>query len=343
MRILLNILYVTTQDAYLALDGENVVILRDKEELKRVPLHNLEGIVTFGYTGASPALMGKCAENKIALSFLTVNGRFIAGVHGMEKGNVVLRKMQYRISDSEEASAEIARNILTGKLYNSRWIVERAARDYPMRLDVEKLKNVSGLIANSISSLQNARDLGELRGIEGDAAQCYFSVFDDMILQDKEEFFFRMRSRRPPLDRVNALLSFIYTILSNDIAAALTSVGLDSYVGFLHRDRPGRRSLALDLLEEFRAPLADRFVLTLINTRQIDASGFTVKESGAVIMDDDTRRTVLSAWQKRKQEQISHPFLKEKIEWGLVPYTQSLLLARHLRGDLDEYPPFLWK
>jgi CRISPR-associated protein Cas1 len=191
--------------------------------------------------------------------------------------------------------------------------------------------------------LQKAKDLGELRGIEGDAAQCYFSVFDDMILQGKEEFFFRSRSRRPPLDRVNALLSFIYTLLGNDIAAALTSVGLDSYVGFLHRDRPGRRSLSLDLMEELRAPLADRFVLTLINTRQIDASGFAVKESGAVIMDDDTRRAVLSAWQKRKQEQISHPFLKEKIAWGLVPYVQSLLLARHLRGDLDEYPPFLWK
>jgi CRISPR-associated protein Cas1 len=317
--------------------------MQDKEELKRVPLHNLEGIVTFGYTGASPALMGKCAENKIALSFLTANGRFIAGVHGMEKGNVVLRKAQYRVSDNEEMSAEIAKNILVGKLYNSRWVIERAARDYPMRLDVPKFKSASVSIAHAISSLQNAENLGELRGIEGEAAQCYFSVFDDMVLQNKEDFYFRTRTRRPPLDRVNALLSFIYTLLGNDIAAALTSVGLDSYVGFLHRDRPGRRSLALDLLEELRAPLADRFVLTLINTRQIDASGFTEKESGAVIMDDDTRRTVLSAWQKRKQEQIHHPFLREKIAWGLVPHAQSLLLARYLRGDLDEYPPFLWK
>ncbi|GHV51812.1 CRISPR-associated endonuclease Cas1 [Synergistales bacterium] len=343
MRILLNILYVTIPEAYLALDGENVVILRDEEEVKRVPLHNLEGIVTFGYTGASPALMGKCAENKIALSFFTAHGRFLAGVHGMEKGSVTLRKTQYRMSDSEEMSAMVAKNILIGKLYNSRWVIERAARDYSMRLDAEKLKRVSGFIANAIGALQNAKTIGELRGIEGEAAQQYFSVFDDMILQSKDDFFFRTRSRRPPLDRVNALLSFIYSLLSNNIAAALTAVGLDSYVGFLHRDRPGRRSLALDLLEELRAPLADRFVLTLINTRQVDASDFTEKESGAVIMDDDARRAVLSAWQKRKQEQISHPFLNEKIAWGLVPHAQSLLLARHLRGDLDEYPPFLWK
>jgi CRISPR-associated protein Cas1 len=319
------------------------VILCDGEETKRVPLHNLEGIVTFGYTGASSALMGKCAENKIALSFLTPHGRFVAGVHGIEQGNVLLRKTQYRVSDNEEKSATIAKNILIGKLYNSRWVIERASRDYPMRLDAEKLKRTSGFIADAIAALRDAKTLGELRGIEGEAAQRYFSVFDDLILQSKDDFFFHTRTRRPPLDRVNALLSFIYTLLGNDIAAALTTVGLDSYVGFLHRDRPGRRSLALDLLEELRAPLADRFVLTLINTKQIDAEGFTEKESGAVIMDDNTRRAVLLAWQKRKQEQISHPFLNEKIKWGLVPYAQSLLLARCLRGDLDEYPPFLWK
>jgi CRISPR-associated protein Cas1 len=343
MRILLNTLYVTTPEAYLSLNGENVVILRDEEELKRVPLHNLEGIVTFGYTGASPALMGKCADEQIALSFLTPNGRFLAGVHGREQGNVTLRKTQYRVSDSEEASVALAKNILTGKLYNSRWVIERAARDYPLRLDADKLKHASGFLADATKALQDAKTLGALRGIEGEGAQQYFSVFDDMLLQNKEDFFFHIRSRRPPLDRVNALLSFIYTLLGNDIAAALTTVGLDACVGFLHRDRPGRRSLSLDLLEELRAPLADRFVLTLINTRQVQASGFTTKESGGVIMDDDTRRAVLSAWQKRKQESISHPFLNEKIPWGLVPYAQSLLLARHLRGDLDEYPPFLWK
>ena len=343
MKILLNTLYVTTPEAYLSLDGENVVILRDGEETKRVPLHNLESIVTFAHTGASPALMGKCAENKIALSFLTPNGRFLAGVHGMEQGNVTLRKTQYRVSDSEEMSALVARNVLTGKLYNSRWVIERAARDYQMRLDVKKLKRASDFIADAVSSLQDAKTLDSLRGIEGEAAQRYFSVFDDMILQNKDDFFFHTRTRRPPLDRVNALLSFMYTILAGDIAAALTAVGLDSFVGFLHRDRPGRRSLALDLLEELRAPLADRFVLTLINTKQINAEGFVEKESGAVIMDDDTRRAVLTAWQKRKQEQINHPFLNEKIAWGLVPHAQSLLLARHLRGDLDEYPPFLWK
>jgi CRISPR-associated protein Cas1 len=319
------------------------VILHDKDEVGRVPLHNLEGIVTFGYTGASPRLMGKCAEMKIALSFMSQSGRFIAGIHGMEQGNVTLRKTQYRVSDSENLSRDIAKNILSGKLYNSRWVVERTTRDYPQRVDVEKLKTASGYIADSISALQSAETLGELRGIEGEAAKQYFAVFDDMILQNKDDFYFDTRSRRPPLDRVNALLSFIYTILGSEIAAALTSVGLDPFVGFMHRDRPGRRSLALDLLEELRAPLADRFVLTLINTRQIDASGFTAKESGAIIMDDRTRKDVLSAWQKRRKEEINHPFLNEKIEWGLVPYAQSLLLARHLRGDLDEYPPFLWK
>lgn len=343
MKILLNTLYVTTPDAYLSLDGENVVIRCNDEELKRIPLHNLEGIVTFGYTGASPALMGKCAANKISLSFLTANGRFLAGVHGMEQGNVTLRKTQYRISDSETTSADIAKNILIGKLYNSRWVLERAARDHPLQADVAKLKRESAFIAEAISMLRVAKTLGELRGIEGEAAARYFSAFDEMILQNKEIFYFHARSRRPPLDNVNTMLSFIYTLLSNDVAAALTSTGLDSYVGFLHRDRPGRRSLALDLMEELRAILADRFILTLINTKQITQSEFLQKESGAVIMSDSGRRTLLTAWQKRKQEQITHPFLKEKIAWGLVPHVQALLLARFLRGDLDEYPPFLWK
>jgi CRISPR-associated protein Cas1 len=343
MRILLNTLYVTSPDAYLSLDGENVVIRNDDEEIKRVPLHNLEGIVTFGYTGASPALMGKCAENKIALSFLTANGRFVAGIHGIEQGNVTLRKTQYRVSDSETESAKCAKNILIGKLYNSRWVLERTVRDHPMQVDKEKLTRASGFIADAIPLLHSAKTLGELRGIEGEAAARYFSAFDEMILQNKDHFYFHARSRRPPLDNVNAMLSFVYTLLGSDIAAALTAVGLDPYVGFLHRDRPGRRSLSLDLLEELRAPLADRFVLSLINNRQVDASGFTQKESGAVIMDDTTRRALLSAWQKRKQEQITHPFLNEKLAWGLVPHAQAILLARHLRGDLDEYPPLLWK
>ena len=343
MRILGNTLYVTTPDAYLALDGENVVIQKGGNELRRIPRHNLDGIVAFGYTGASPALMGTCAERGVALTFLTMHGRFLARVCGTEQGNVLLRKEQYRVSDSEEKSLAIARGMITGKLFNSRWVIERAIRDYAMRLDTAKLKHTSDLIAESLRHLPDAKTLDEIRGIEGKAATCYFSVFDDLILQQKEQFFFQSRNRRPPRDNVNALVSFVYTLLAHDTAAALETAGLDPYVGFLHSDRPGRISLALDLMEEFRPVLADRFVLTLINTRQINGDGFVQKEDGAVLMDDITRKKVLVAWQEKKQEKITHPMLGEKMEWGLVPYTQALLLARYLRGDLDAYPPFLWK
>ncbi|MCL2386374.1 MAG: type I-C CRISPR-associated endonuclease Cas1c [Defluviitaleaceae bacterium] len=343
MRKLLNTFYVTLPDVYLSLDGENIVVKQDSETLKRVPLHNLEGIVTFGYTGASPALMGACAEKGISLTFLTSTGRFLASVSGMEKGNVTLRKTQYKRSDNEEESCAIARNILTGKLHNSRWVLERAVRDHALRIDAEKVQRAAQQVANAIPLLRQAETSGVLFGIEGEAASRYFSAFDELILHNKKHFFFHSRSRRPPLDNVNAMLSFVYTLLEGDITAALNAVGLDPYVGFLHKDRPGRRSLALDLMEELRAPLADRFVITLINTRQIDFSGFFQKENGAVLMRDDTRRDFLSAWQTRKSEKISHPFLKEKIEWGLVAHAQALLLARTLRDDLDEYPPFLWK
>ena len=343
MKILGNTLYVTTPDAYLSLDGENVVIQKSKEELRRIPLHNLDGIVAFGYTGASPALMGACAERGVALTFLTMHGRFLARVCGTEQGNVLLRKEQYRVSDSEEKSAEIARGMITGKLFNSRWVIERAVRDYSLRLDTAKLKHASDSIAESLRRLSTAETLDGIRGIEGEAATCYFSVLDDLILQQKEQFFFRNRNRRPPTDKVNALASFVYTLLAHDTASALATVGLDPYVGFLHRDRPGRTSLALDLMEEFRPVLADRFVLTLINTRRIDGGGFVQKEDGAVLMDDLTRKKILVAWQEKKQEKITHPMLGEKMEWGLVPYSQALLLARYLRGDLDAYPPFLWK
>lgn len=343
MRILGNTLYVTTPDAYLALDGENVVVQKGGEELRRIPLHNLDGIAAFGYTGASPALMGACAERGVALTFLTMHGRFLARVCGREKGNVLLRKAQYRASDDENQSAAIAKGILTGKLFNSRWVVERAVRDYALRLNTEKLKHVSDNLSEALKKLQAARGLEEIRGIEGEAATQYFSVLDDLILQQKEQFFFHSRNRRPPMDNVNALISFVYTLLAHDTASALETVGMDPYVGFLHRDRPGRISLALDLMEEFRSILADRFVLTLINTRQISGKGFVRQENGSVLMNDDTRKTILTAWQKKKQEKITHPLLGEKIEWGLVPYSQALLLTRRLRGDIDAYPPFLWK
>lgn len=343
MRKLLNTLYVTSPDTYLSLDGENVVVLKKDIEASRLPLHNLESIVAFGYTGASPALMGACAKKNISLCFMTQNGRFLARVVGEVYGNVTLRKVQYRLSDSEQESCKLARNMILGKIHNARWVVERMTRDHSMRIDVDKLKEVSRALAASLKLVEQCEDLEQLRGIEGEAASQYFKVFDDMILQQKKDFYFKNRNKRPPLDNVNAMLSFVYTLLANDVAAACETVGLDSYVGFLHRDRPGRHSLALDLMEELRSVYADRFVISMINKREINATGFIKKEDGAVNFDDDTRRNILRAWQTKKQETITHPFLQEKIEWGLVPYVQAMLLARHIRGDLDGYPPFMWK
>lgn len=343
MRKLNNTLYVTSPDRYLALEGETVVILEQSEKIGQFPLHNLEGIVTFGHTGASPGLMAACAKRQIALTFLSPNGRFLAGIAGETKGNVLLRRQQYRIADRESEKTNYAHSFLLGKIFNARWVIERTLRDHAPRVDAARLKVVSGELWNSLRALETANDTDSIRGIEGKAAAQYFSVFDEMILQQKDSFYFRGRSRRPPMDNVNAMLSFIYVILSRECAAALETVGLDPYVGFLHTDRPGRASLATDLLEEMRAPIADRFVLGLINLRQVKDSGFDREESGAVRMTDDQRKIILTEWQKHKQEIITHPFLGEKIEWGLVPYAQALLLARTIRGDLDTYPPFMWK
>lgn len=343
MKKLLNTLFITQPDVYLSLDGDNIVLLKEKEQLGRLPLHNLEAINSFGYTGASPALMGYCAEKNISIVFFTMNGRFLARVIGKSRGNVVLRKKQYRISDDEVVSARVARNFIVGKIFNHKWILERITRDYPLRVDVSQFKEVSKQLSEIILQVRNCEDLERLRGLEGQAAISYNKVFNQMILQQKEDFSFQFRSRRPPTDNVNAMLSFAYTLLSNDMAAALEGVGLDAYVGFLHRDRPGRASLALDLMEELRGVYADRFVLSLINKKIVSKDDFHQKENGAVIMTDDARKRFLGAWQSRKQEKITHPYLGEKISWGLVPHVQSLLLARFLRGDLDEYPPFLWK
>ncbi|MDD5934860.1 MAG: type I-C CRISPR-associated endonuclease Cas1c [Clostridiales bacterium] len=343
MRKLLNTLYVTSPGSYLSLDGENVVIMREDGNDFRMPLHNIEGIVTFGYKGISPALLGKCASDNISMTFMTPHGRFLARVVGESKGNVLLRKEQYRISDSETRSVTIAKSILISKLFNSKSVVDRMSRDYTLRIDKSKFIGVSGALATSIDRVGKAVSLDELRGYEGEAASHYFSIFNDMILQQKNSFVFKGRNRRPPLDKVNALLSFSYSLLAKEVAAAIESVGLDAYVGFLHQDRPGRISLALDIMEEFRAIFVDRFVLSLINKKVVQEDGFEQRENGAVIMDDATRKSVLTAWQKRKQEVITHPYLEEKVEWGLVPYTQALLLARYIRGDLDGYPSFLWK
>ncbi|WP_110111780.1 type I-C CRISPR-associated endonuclease Cas1c [Bacillus sp. CGMCC 1.16541] len=343
MKKLLNTLFVTQPDVYLSLDGDNVVLLKEEEKLGRLPLHNLESIVSFGYTGASPALMGYCAERNISIVFLKMNGRFLARVSGETKGNVTLRKTQYRISDDEVKSAKIARNFIIGKVYNNKWVVERMTRDYPMRIDVSKFKETSKHLSSLLMEIRECEDLERLRGLEGQAALSYNKLFNDMILQQKEDFYFHTRSRRPPLDNVNALLSFAYTLLAKDVAAALEGVGLDAYVGFLHRDRPGRISLALDMMEELRGIYADKFVLSLINKKVINSNDFIKKENGAVIMSDEARKKFLTSWQSKKQEKITHPYLGEKITWGLVPHAQALLLARYLRHDLDEYPPFLWK
>jgi len=343
MKKLLNTLYITTADSYLSLDGETVVVLNQDKVLGRIPLHNLEGITTFGYTGVSPALMSECAKRNISLCFLTPNGNFLARVTGKVYGNVTLRKEQYRISDNPELACKIARNFILGKVFNARWVIERVTREHSFSVDCIKLKKVSEQLRCLLQLIRDCTSNDQLRGYEGEAASLYFSVFDDMILQQKDYFKFRGRSKRPPMDRVNAVLSFVYTLLANNTASALESVGLDPYVGFLHTDRPGRISLALDVMEELRPVLADRFVLSLINKRIINSDGFTIRENGSVEMSDETKKIILAQWQSRRQEKISHPFLGEKIEWGLVPYVQALLLARTIRNDLEAYPPFMWK
>lgn len=343
MRKWLNTLFVTSEDAYLALENENVVVWQGEERRGQYPLLILEGIISFSYKGASPALMGECAKRGVSLCFLTRNGRFLARVCGESRGNVLLRKQQYRFSDSETESCAIARNMIFGKVYNGRWLLERVLRDHALRIDADQIRLVSRQMADQLQAIAACETLDSLRGIEGELSARYFGVFDQLILNQKEAFRYDGRNRRPPQDPVNALLSFTYTLLANDCAAALESVGLDAYVGFLHRDRPGRSSLALDLMEELRPAFADRLVLTLINTRKIQAKHFQRQAGGVVLLNDEGRKLLLTAWQSRKKEELTHPYLKEKVPWGLVPYVQSLLLARYIRGDLDGYPPFLWK
>ncbi len=343
MKKLLNTLYITSENSYLALDGENVVVLQEKEEVGRLPLHNLEGIVSFGYRGTSPALMGACADRNISLCYLTPQGKFLARVSGKTKGNVLLRQQQYAASQDETVSLEIAKNCIVGKIHNARWVLERALRDHRMQIDEERVKAASDFMKNSLRCIQKCQSKEQLRGYEGEAASIYFSVFDELILQQKKDFVFHGRNRRPPLDKVNALLSFVYTLLTNNITSALETAGLDPYVGYLHTERPGRASLSLDLIEELRAVLADRFVLSLINKKIVNGKKFSQQENGAVLMDDELRRKVLTEWQNKKKETLTHPYLNEKVEWGMVPYVQAMLLARFLRGDLDGYPVFMWK
>lgn len=343
MKKLLNTLYVTSENSYLGLDGETIVVYEEKKEIGRIPLHNLEGIVSFGYRGTSPALMGACAERNVSLCYLNAQGKFLARVSGKTRGNVLLREQQYQSCKDEKISLEIAKNCMIGKVYNARWVLERAIRDHGMQIDSERVKKASLQLKASLDFIQKAESKSQLRGYEGEAASIYFGVFNELILQQKKDFTFHGRNKRPPLDNVNAMLSFVYTLLTNQIASALETVGLDPYVGYFHTERPGRVSLALDLIEEFRAVYADRFVLSLINKKIVNGKNFSHKENGAVLMDDDLRKRLLVEWQNKKKEIITHPFLKEKVEWGMLPYVQAMLLARYLRGDLDGYPVFLWK
>lgn len=343
MKQLLNTLYVTTQGAYLAKEGETVVVKVEKETKLRVPIHTLSAVVCFGQVSCSPFLMGMCGERGVGLAFLSEHGQFLARVQGPVSGNVLLRREQYRWADRPERTAAVARAVVTAKVANCRTVLQRALRDNGDGPGAAELARAVLRLGRLLQDVASADNVDSIRGHEGDAARTYFGVFDYLITASKEDFFFRGRNRRPPLDNVNAMLSFSYTLLTHDITAALETVGLDPAVGYLHRDRPGRPSLGLDLLEELRPVIADRMVLSLINRRQVRAGGFRKTEAGGVLMDDATRKELLVAYQNRKQDEIQHPFLGERVAFGLVPHVQATLLARAIRGDLDGYACFLWK
>jgi len=343
MKKLLNSLYITTPKSYLSLDGENIVVLLEDNEKFRMPFVNIENIICFGYMGASPALMGKCSEYGISISFLKPNGEYMGRIVGKTKGNVLLRKKQYNLSDNEDFCLNFSKGIISAKMCNSRSTLERTIRDNFEKIDTIKLKTTSIYIANNVIRIYELDDFDQLRGFEGIIARNYFDVFSDMILIQKNDFMMNERSRRPPLDFLNCMLSYLYTILSLEMRSALETTGLDPYVGFMHTLRPGRASLALDLMEELRAYMVDRLVITMINLKEIVKKDFVKKEGGGVLMTDEGRKKILKCWQERKKEIITHPFLKEKIEIGLIPYVQAQLLSKYLREELPEYYPFLIK
>lgn len=340
MRKLLNTLYVTTPDAYLSKDGQNVVVSVHQQEIFRIPAINIEGIVTFGYMGASPGLMRLCSESGISLTFLTPHGRFVSRVQGPIHGNVLLRKAQYSLSDNEEGALHVARLMIAAKIQNYRNILRRYIRDYGECPEVETAAKMLDVHKRQVL---NAENKTELMGLEGITSKLYFDVLPNLILNQKEDFPFNGRNRRPPKDAVNAMLSLAYTLIASDITSALESVGLDPYMGLLHSLRPGRTSLSLDMMEEFRAYLGDRFVLSLINKRQITPKDFLYQGDNGVVLTDKGRKTFLTAWQNRKRETIIHPYLNEKVEVGLLPYVQAMMLARYIRRDIDDYPVFLIK
>lgn len=342
MKRILNTLFITTQETYINKENEALVVQSPEGKKTMIPFITLEGIVCFGNIRPSPFLLGACAEKNIQVSFVTEYGKFLWRVQGKVHGNVLLRKEQYRISDDEVISADIARNFLIGKLHNSRVVLERFTRDHP-EISPQEFEKASRTFFANIKKIKKDHDLDTLRGIEGDSAAAYFNRFDDMIIAQKDDFIFTDRNRRPPLDKVNALLSFLYTMLYHDACTALEVVGLDPAVGFLHRDRPGRMSLALDLVEEFRPFLADRLVLSLINRKELTAGDFDSQGSGAVLLTDEGRKKVLVAYQERKHDSITHPFLDDKMYIGMLFHAQAMLLARYIRKDIDQYPPFLWR
>lgn len=343
MRKLLNTLYVTSPEAYLSRDGQNVVVKVKDEVRFRIPIHNIESIVTFGYPGMSPSLLSLCGENNVTVCFLSPSGQFCGRVSGQVKGNVLLRRQQFRLADNDDVKLTLSRLFITAKIANCRNITHRVLRDHGNEQISSALNTAMRLLESKLNMVQNATNVDTIRGIEGDAASEYFGVFNHFIVAQKDDFVFDGRNRRPPRDRVNAMLSFCYSLLAHEVQSALEVVGLDPYVGFMHTDRPGRPSLALDLMEELRPYMADRLVLTLINRKQVSGKGFTDQEGMGIVMSDQTRKEVIAAWQQRKQDEITHPFLDEKIPVGLIPYAQSMLLARYIRGDIDSYPPFIMK
>ncbi len=338
-----NTLFVATAGSFLGKEDEAVVVRVDNELKGRVPIHTLDGIVCLGQVTVSPALMALCCDRNVTVSFLTDSGRFLGRVEGEAPGSVLVRREQYRRADSETDSARVAAVVVLGKVSNCRTVLLRAARDYPAGAGHARLVRAAERLKGRLCDLRLDSPLEIVRGVEGDCARVYFEVFDDLITSQKEGFFFRGRSRRPPLDRVNSLLSFLYVLLQHDVSGALCAASLDPAVGFLHRDRPGRPGLALDLMEELRPVVADRLALSLINLRQVTPDGFRTEESGAVVMSDETRKTVIVAYQRRKEETLNHPFLEERTTMGMVPHLQARLLARYLRSELDGYPAFLWR
>lgn len=343
MRKLRNTLYLTQDDLYLYREGETIVIEKKKEKVLQLPIHNLEGIVIFSHTAVTPQVLELCSSHNVHVSYISHTGKFLVKIQNPIHGNVILRRDQFRLAEDEEESIRIARNLVTGKIFNSRIVLQRLVRDHGDDVDKDSIAAVIGSLQHTLNYLYNVDSFQELLGKEGDSAKQYFSVFNQLIRNKEETFIFRGRSRRPPLDEVNALLSYFYVLLSHEMGAALETVGLDPQVGFYHQARSGRLSLALDMIEELRPYLVDRFVLSLINNRQVRKSDFEIKENGGVLIKNESRAKLLELWQTRKRDTITHPYFKEKMEVGLIPYAQAQLMARFIRRDIDDYPPFLMR